>query len=1322
MDVDVEATLHPNFLTSAVDALPLITTEAQSNLKITGEFAQSRPNPNVDGVAYIDDFESAADELTLGVNRTTWHYASTPVVVDTLEYQRGKILWHTPTNLPEVKEVYNKDYQAGQGSTVRTMRMFYRPQNFKVDSTYIGEGEPHWPEDDDIDAVLIRDTIPNFKSWAGIIRYFNSRVDADRAQLFEIRMRTSKKMHGKLHFDFGRISEDLDMYESVRSKTYTEDSKDGNGTVDEEEDIGLDGLEDSDEPFYNSRYNPDPHGDNFYYSGNGDVAGKCPLPAGGDCDAEELKYEWLNGTEGNMLDIGFLGRPDQEVLSSGGLATVNNYFSYMIDFDSTDSRCSADSLLVPGSENGYGWATYRIPIRDSLYLDTMILVSDSVEPSWDQITHVRVWFETDADVAEYDTVEVANWYFVQSNWQDSLVEGLGKDHNAEFVVASVSEEDNTFSPPPGVEAYEDPQTSVTEAQRGLLLQFDDLAPHDTCLATKELFLTEQYSGYRRMQMYVHGDDAINTQQTKFFFRVGSDSANFYEYRARVYPGWDSRNYVNIDFNEITALKDAALRNLQDGENRYDIDTTDYSYDHYILRVKGQPNINEVLYFGAGVFNDTTGLEVASNISGKIWLDELRVTDVRRDVGTAGRVTIDGSLADLITYNFSLESKDPYFRKLSTATRGGSSNNLGSGKTETVMSYGLAVNMDKFLPRSWGASLPVRYRYSKTTSTPLLRTNSDIVLPEKIREEEKTTRESVQFSVSEKFNKKGKNPLFSLILNRLGSRYSYSRNNSSSPTQPYQFSESHTVHSDYNLTWKEYPRLPLFPYFKSIPILKKISGTKLGLYPSSWKVTGDYSRSLSIYDDVNSSRTSSIKRDLSASMDASYELVNNLKFSFSISTKRDLSNLDEVNLSLSNLKLGIEKNYAQNFTASYKPDIVNWLSFPLSYKATYRDSYDISSETSKSDMARSWGVNGKFDHIGFLGGKGSGTNKRGGSRNSGGRRAVRGGGKKEKDSGGTPIYQYPLIGMKLLTGWINPISYSYNRSFDRSVPGMLGRPGLRYRFGLDLVPDVDTTTSSGRSHTASEGESYDLGTQFNLLGGMTISLSYDESISRDLVKQGTRYENSSVSWPGLDIRISKFKSLPLIQDPVNKFVEIFSPKTAYSRKLKKQTDIDENILVSETESIGHSPLISLNFKVIRSLQLSGSYNLTRDNQKKYNSSTGVLKTETNTTTRRLSLTTKYSFRSPGGISLPLFGKMKFKSEVSIEFKVGIDKALSETSTAGGPFVTSSDKTGLDMKTTISYQFSQQIKGGISGNWKDSEDNYAKRTTHSRELRIWVELRF
>ncbi len=975
-DFDASLKLKPSFLTAVANALPLVETEAASNLSISGEIAQSRPNPNVDGVAYVDDFESAVDHLSLGSSRTLWQLSSQPGQVGNADFVRGRLLWHTPRDLVRVDDVYDRDVGQGQG-TMRTFRMIFRPK--VADTTWTDECMP------EITSLF------GYNSWAGIMRYFHARVDTKRAQLFEVRMRSTDR--GKLHFDFGRISEDANGDGSPNSEDNLPYG-DNNGAVDENEDTGVDQTPDAMEDSC-SAANPDPNGDNWYFLGEG----KCPLPAaecnGVDWDDDSQRYEWLNGTEGNLRDISVLGRPDKEALSSNGWQTTDAYFSYVIDL------ADDDRFLVEGSQKDE-WRTYRIPIRDTLALDTVVTIDASVKPDWGQITHVRIWFETADNQVEWDTVEVADWYFVQSNWQDSVISPPGalEEDRANLVVASVSQEDGTFDPPAGVTAYKDPTSNVTETQRGLLMKFENLGHEDTCLATKELLSVDRYSGYRNLEMYVYAAAGIAEGKIRFFFRIGDDENNFYEYRTFLHEGWDPRNFVCFDFNDVTAFKDSLIRSVPRSEQGNIDDTTN------IYRVKGRPNLAQIGYFAAGIVNtDST-----ERYEGEIWLDELRITGVRKDIGTAGRVSVGGNIADLFTYNFNLQSRDPYFRGISTATRGGSDNNLGSGKTATSYSYGLSMKVDRFLPRSWKASIPVTYSYSKSTTTPLLRTNSDIILPDEIRQQEQTVSESRSLSVSESFAYKGKNLLFRILLNRLSSRVSYRRNSTRSVNTPYSFGENTSANGSFDLGIAGIPRLPIFFWTKPIPLLRRTSESRLGLYPGKFQVSGSFSRNVSITEDPNQNRRSSVKRDFSGRMELQYNVFENLSTSLSLNTRRDLSDLNEVNLSLSHLKLGLETRYNQSFGASYDPKLVSWLSNQWNYKASYGDDYDRTSESLKSTLNRSWGVKGTFDHIAFLGGKASSSERY----FQGKRKNVRGGGEKKKDSG-RPFYDPPLAVLRFFTG-------------------------------------------------------------------------------------------------------------------------------------------------------------------------------------------------------------------------------------------------------------------------------------------------------------------
>ncbi|RKX23749.1 MAG: cell surface protein SprA, partial [Candidatus Zixiibacteriota bacterium] len=957
---------------------------------------------------------------------------------------------------------------------------------------------------------------------------------------------------------------------------------------------------------------------------------------------DSIYYEWLNGTEGNKSDYEYLETPDKERFG-GPFNTSDGYFSYRVVFD-PDSLCEfrVDSSAYPDNSDS-SWYTYRIPIRDSLSMDTMVISNDSdasLQPAWNKIDHVRIWFEGVPGQTKPDTIEMADWYFIQSNWQDTIVYN-SDDSTTKFVVASVSEEDGTFEAPKNVEAYTDPNTDVEESQRGLLLQFEDLDQRDTCLAIKKLISVDRYSGYGRIEMYVHGDykDQADEGKVWFFLRLGTDSTNYYQQRMQLWSGWDHRNHINLVFDEITALKDSEQRARPRNEwSQIDV----YSDDpDGTLRVCGNPNLNAIKYFAAGVFNSDS----SKDISGEVWLDELRVSDVRRDVGTAGRISFSGNLADLGSYNFSFQSQDPYFRNISSSTRGGSSTNLGSGQTQTTMSYSASVNMDKFLPRSWGAKIPVSFSYSKTTSTPLLRTGSDIVLPEDIRIEERSLSESRTFQVSPKFSRQGRNPLYNLLLNRITTSFSYRRNSRSSVNAPYSFGENYNVNSSYDLGVRKVPTLPIFFWTKWIPIAKKASESRLGLYPSRWKINSTYERNITITDNVSGDRQHDLKRNFTGTMDIQYKVFDNLTSSLRLDTRRDLSETDEISISLKSIKLGQELRYSQAFSVSYDPKLLSFLGTSWSYKAQYSDDWDRSSTTLRSTLSRSWSINGSFDHIKLLGGKGSSStgHRRSQQRT---RRSRKADVEKKPDK---PFYDPPLAVLRFMTGWIQAPKYSYSESFNYSLPGMITRPELKYRFGLTREPGI-TTISQTRNPSSTQGQNYELSSGFKFLGGISTDVRFNRSISEDLIKQGALFRSVSTNWPDLRIRISQFSTLPLIKGIVNKLIDVFAPSTSYTRSTKETFDINRGFPTSRSESINRSPLLQVNFKLFRGLSISSSYTLSKDIKKDYNRTNGKFQSESHSTRKSFGASTKYSFSKPSGFNFPLLGKVKFKSTMSISIDV------------------------------------------------------------------------
>jgi hypothetical protein len=157
-------------------------------------------------------------------------------------------------------------------------------------------------------------------------------------------------------------------------------------------------------------------------------------------------------------------------------------------------------------------------------------------------------------------------------------------------------------------------------------------------------------------------------------------------------------------------------------------------------------------------------------------------------------------------------------------------------------------------------------------------------------------------------------------------------------------------------------------------------------------------------------------------------------------------------------------------------------------------------------------------------------------------------------------------------------------------------------------------------------------------------------------------------------------------------------------------------------VAYQPLLSINFNLFRKLSLSGSYSLNEDRSENYNSTNGVLEKVTRSTKKSLSFTAQYSFSAPGGIGLPLLGRVKFTSTVNIQGNVKINSQKSETSDRGKPFVVSTDKSDFSWSLSIRYNFSRELSGGLTTRWQDSRDNYRNRNSHVREVQLWVELSF
>ena len=242
---DVNYQTESQWLTDALDKLPLYETKTMSRITMSGEFARFIQGINKDsgqtGTSYIDDFEGAKSTIDMH-QWNFWHLASTPQNQVNLFPEgsfsglnngknRAKLAWYTidqsvfydrygnllPSNITNeelsdnrvrqilLTELYpNKDIQAGTSTNMSVLNLAYYPKE-------------RGPYNYDTDNVNEDGTFDNPEDrWGGIMRAIESSdFNSTNVEYIEFWMMDpfydgqDQTNVGQLYFNLGDVSEDI---------------------------------------------------------------------------------------------------------------------------------------------------------------------------------------------------------------------------------------------------------------------------------------------------------------------------------------------------------------------------------------------------------------------------------------------------------------------------------------------------------------------------------------------------------------------------------------------------------------------------------------------------------------------------------------------------------------------------------------------------------------------------------------------------------------------------------------------------------------------------------------------------------------------------------------------------------------------------------------------------------------------------------------------------------------------------------------------------------------------------------------------------------
>ncbi len=625
------------------------------------------------------------------------------------------------------------------------------------------------------------------ENWGGITRSITSDVDFDKNNIEYIEFwlmdpfiqgvngqindgrgnLTNNTTGGKLVFNLGSISEDV-MKDSkhafenglpadgikadsvngnfnnwgfVTSQQYLTNSFDNTSSARPNQDIGLDGLNSSEEADHFSNYldnlssgarniiEEDPSGDDFQYY------------LGGELDSRDAKilerYKNFNNTEGNSPILSNNNQsftpsgtnlPDNEDLNRDNtLSDVEDYYEYELDLrpgDLTlDNKYIVDKVTSANHPEA-SWYLFRIPVREPTGKQGNI-------EGFKSIRFLRTYL---TQFQQPVVLRMANFQLIGAQWRKydgNLYErGLyetPEPYNPDFFVSVVNIEENgtatdgkiPYVEPPGIQRDYDNTSPIVRRnnEQSMVLCVDDLQDRDARAVFKNLNI--DLINYGRMKMFIHAQEngkPLNDGDIHAFLRIGTDQeANYYEVELplMVTPNsatspeeiWPAENEMDILFDDLYEVK--KRRN----NANWDIDVPyTETIGRYQFTVRGRPDLSAARSMMIGIRNPRSDPDESPK-SVCVWVNELRVTDFDRTAGWAANAYLGMKLADLGTVSASTRYTSFGF--------GGVQSKIQERTREETFEYDVStnINLDKFLPEKTGLKIPMYASFEKRTITP-----------------------------------------------------------------------------------------------------------------------------------------------------------------------------------------------------------------------------------------------------------------------------------------------------------------------------------------------------------------------------------------------------------------------------------------------------------------------------------------------------------------------------------------------------------------------------------------------------------------------------
>jgi hypothetical protein len=385
---------------------------------------------------------------------------------------------------------------------------------------------------------------------------------------------------------------------------------------------------------------------------------------------------------------------------------IEGYFQYKIPIKQENGQFKmelnqyiTDTIATRGQKEI--WYRFVVPITD--FTKKIGSIQD-----FRSIRFMRMYFK---GFDEQITMRFATLDLVRNSWRrflrNNLISEAGLEpgppiDNTTFSINSVGIEENSqkipynYVLPPGIIREQNFQATTQNQflnESSLAMEICELRDGEA----RAVFRNDQRDLrlYERLKMFVHAESEQMHEpgDLTIFIRMGSDyTENYYEYEipltmskdigtSRRDPAvvWPRVNEFDFALQELIDLKKE--RNSSSFPNNKVFRRMANENPAHEVKVKGNPNLGFVKGFMIGIRNNNDGKGPACV---EVWTNELRVTGLDRQGGTAALGRLDMQLADFGNLSFN--------GTMSSIGWGGIGQSLYERARESVVQYDIATNL------------------------------------------------------------------------------------------------------------------------------------------------------------------------------------------------------------------------------------------------------------------------------------------------------------------------------------------------------------------------------------------------------------------------------------------------------------------------------------------------------------------------------------------------------------------------------------------------------------------------------------------------------